>query len=149
MAKRRRKPVYVLNGPNLNRLGSRERTVYGRATLRQIETSLSKKAKALGLAIVCRQSNHEGDLIDWIQEAGKKASALVINPGGYSHTSVAIRDALAGLSIPAIEVHISYIHAREKFRRTSLMSPVVAGVIAGLGARGYELALEALAGKLT
>lgn len=149
MAKRRRKPVYVLNGPNLNRLGSRERTVYGRATLRQIENSLSKKAKALGLAIVCRQSNHEGDLIDWIQEAGKKASALVINPGGYSHTSVAIRDALAGLSIPAIEVHISNIHAREKFRRTSLMSPVVAGVIAGLGARGYELALEALAGKLT
>ncbi|HXV73182.1 MAG TPA: type II 3-dehydroquinate dehydratase [Sphingomonadales bacterium] len=149
MAQPTQKPVFVLNGPNLNRLGAREPTVYGEATLRQIEQALAARAKALGLTLVCRQSNHEGDLVDWIQEAGEKGSGLIINPGGYSHTSVAVRDALAGVSIPAIEVHISNIHARETFRQTSLMSSVVTGVICGLGTKGYELALEAVAAKLT
>ena len=149
MAPQNRKPVYVLNGPNLNRLGAREVAVYGKTTLAEIEKSLANLAQALRLSLVCRQSNHEGDLIDWIQEADKKASALILNPGGYSHTSVAIRDALAALSIPAVEVHLTNIFAREKFRQTSLMSPVVSGVIAGLGPKGYELALEAVAAKLT
>lgn len=149
MAKRARKPVYVVNGPNLNLLGRRETLIYGTVTLPEIERRLLKKGKAHGLKVVCRQSNHEGSLVDWIQEAGVKASALLVNPGGYSHTSVAIRDALAALSIPAVEVHLTNIHAREKFRKTSLMSPVVAAVVTGLGPKGYELALEAVAEMLT
>jgi 3-dehydroquinate dehydratase II len=149
MPRRKRKPVYVVNGPNLNLLGRRETLVYGTTTLPAIERALARKGKKLGLKVVCRQSNHEGTLVDWIQEAEAKAAALLVNPGGYSHTSVAIRDALAALSIPAIEVHLTNIHAREKFRRSSRMSAVVSAVVTGLGPKGYELALEAVAEMLT
>ncbi|MHA1544399.1 MAG: type II 3-dehydroquinate dehydratase [Alphaproteobacteria bacterium] len=143
------KPVFVLNGPNLNLLGTRDPEVYGDKTLADIENGLVKKAGQLGLMIDFRQSNQEGDLVTWCQEAGKAASGLIINAGGYTHTSVALRDALEPLTIPVYEVHLSNIYAREDFRRTSLLSEYAAGVIAGLGADGYHFALEALAKKLT
>lgn len=143
------KPVFVLNGPNLNLLGTRDPEVYGASTLADIETGLVKKAARLGLVIDFRQSNQEGDLVTWCQEAGKMASGLIINAGGYTHTSVALRDALEPLAIPVYEVHLSNIYAREDFRRTSLLSEHAAGVIAGLGEDGYHFALEALAKKLT
>lgn len=143
------KPVFVLNGPNLNLLGTRDVEVYGAKTLDEIEKELVKTAKNLGLTIEFRQSNQEGDLITWCQEAGEVASGLIINAGGYTHTSVALRDALQPLNIPVYEVHLSNIYAREDFRRTSLLSEHAAGVIAGLGDRGYHFALEELAKKLT
>lgn len=143
------KPVFVLNGPNLNLLGTRDPEVYGAGTLADIENGLVKKAARLGLVIDFRQSNQEGDLVTWCQEAGKMASGLIINAGGYTHTSVALRDALEPLAIPVYEVHLSNIYAREDFRRTSLLSEHAAGVIAGLGEDGYHFALEALAKKLT
>lgn len=148
MKRHKQKLFYILNGPNLNRLGTRDPGIYGKISLQQIEKNLLAKAKTLNLFLELRQSNHEGDLIDWIQEADNKGSALIINPGAYAHSSIAIRDALADLSIPAIEVHLSNIYAREDFRRVSLISPVVKGVVSGLGSIGYELALEALAVKL-
>lgn len=148
MKRHKQKLFYILNGPNLNRLGARDPGIYGKISLQQIEKNLLAKAKTLNLFLKLRQSNHEGDLIDWIQEADNKGSALIINPGAYAHSSIAIRDALADLSIPAIEVHLSNIYAREDFRRVSLISPVVKGVVSGLGSIGYELALEALAVKL-
>lgn len=143
------KPVFVLNGPNLNLLGTRDPRVYGARTLADIENGLVKKAAQLGLVIDFRQSNQEGDLVTWCQEAGEAASGLIINAGGYTHTSVALRDALEPLTVPVIEVHLTNIYAREDFRRTSLLSEHSAGVIAGLGERGYHFALEALAKKLT
>jgi 3-dehydroquinate dehydratase II len=139
-------PVYVLNGPNLNLLGSREPEVYGRETLSDIETAVKKRAKAGGLDVVFRQSNHEGVLIDWIQEARTKSCGLIINPGAYTHTSVAIHDALKALEKPIIEVHLSNPHAREPFRHQSYVSPLAKAVIAGLGATGYVIALDAMAG---
>jgi 3-dehydroquinate dehydratase-2 len=139
-------PVYVLNGPNLNLLGSREPEVYGRETLSEIETAVKKRAKALGLKVVFRQSNHEGELVDWIQEARTKSSGVIINPGAYSHTSVAIHDAFKALEKPIVEVHLSNPHQREPFRHHSYVSGVAQGVIAGLGATGYLLAVEAMAG---
>jgi 3-dehydroquinate dehydratase-2 len=135
--------VFVLNGPNLNLLGTREPRIYGTQTLADIEASLEQRAKALKLQLDVRQSNHEGVLVDWLHEALAKASAVVINAGGYAHTSIAIRDAVAALPIPVIEVHLSNIYAREGFRRQSLVGQVARGSIVGFGALGYLLALDA------
>ena len=143
------KTVYVLNGPNLNLLGTREPEIYGRATLADVEKLCRTTAERHGLTVDFRQSNHEGEIIDWIQEARKeKAAGLVINPAGYSHTSVAILDALATLEAPIIEVHISNIHAREQFRRRSYVSPVARAVLCGFGAQGYALAITGLAAMI-
>jgi 3-dehydroquinate dehydratase-2 len=138
------KTVFILNGPNLNLLGAREPAIYGRDTLGDIEAAATAKAGALGLMVAFRQSNNEGTLIDWVQEADAKAAGLIINPGGYTHTSVALLDALAAASIPKIELHLSNIHAREAFRRQSITATAADGVIMGFGAAGYSLALEAL-----
>jgi 3-dehydroquinate dehydratase-2 len=137
-------PVFVLNGPNLNLLGRREPEIYGTTTLADIERDCIAAGKRLGLAIDFRQSNREGELVEWIQEAMDSARGIVINPAGYSHTSVAIHDAIKGVGLPVIEVHISNIFARERFRHHSYVSPVAVGTICGLGPRGYVLALEAL-----
>ena len=137
--------IFVLNGPNLNLLGTREPRIYGTQTLSDINATLEQRAKALKLKLDVRQSNHEGVLVDWLHEAMAKASAVVINAGGYAHTSVAIRDAAAALPIPVIEVHLSNIYAREGFRRTSLVGQVARGSIIGFGALGYVLALDAAA----
>jgi 3-dehydroquinate dehydratase II len=140
--------VFILNGPNLNLLGTRELAVYGTTTLADIEASCHDRARALGLGqIEFRQSNHEGVLVDWIHEAASRGAAVVINPGAYSHTSVALHDAIKGADVHAIEVHLSNIHAREAFRHHSYVSRVASGVIVGLGALGYQLALEAIAGR--
>ena len=139
------KPIYVLSGPNLNLLGTREPHIYGSETLEDIRARCERRAKGLGFAIEFRQSNHEGVLIDWIQEARTDASALVINPAGYGHTSVALHDALKALDCPVIECHLSNPAAREDFRRLSFVSLAAKGVIAGLGPLGYELAVEAAA----
>lgn len=138
------KPVYVLNGPNLNLLGLREPEIYGRTSLADIEKLVTAHAKARGATVLCLQSNHEGELVTWIQEARSMASGLIINAAAYSHTSIAIHDALAMLDIPAVEVHISNVHKREEFRHYSYMSSVVKGVICGLGVQGYTLALDAI-----
>jgi len=137
--------VAVLNGPNLNMLGSREPTLYGAATLDDLEALCAETAHALDLAIDFRQTNHEGELITWVQECRDRARGIVINPGGYSHTSVSLMDALLAVELPVVEVHLTNIHAREEFRRTSLVSRVANGVICGLGIRGYGLALTAIA----
>ena len=137
--------VFVLNGPNLNLLGTREPRLYGTQTLADIEETLDQRAKALKLKLDVRQSNHEGVLVDWLHEAMAKASAVIINAGGYAHSSIAIRDAVAALSIPVIEVHLTNIYAREGFRRTSLVGQVTRGSIIGFGALGYVLALDAAA----
>jgi 3-dehydroquinate dehydratase II len=140
------KTVYVLNGPNLNLLGSREPEIYGSATLAEVEKLCRATAKEHGLAVEFRQSNHEGEIIDWIQEArSKKAAGMVINPAGYGHTSVAILDALAALELPVIEVHISNIHARESFRRRTYVSQIARAVLCGFGIHGYALAIDGLA----
>lgn len=138
-------PIFILNGPNLNLLGIRQPEIYGARTLADIEADCQAAAERLGLVIDFRQSNHEGTLVDWIQEAGRVARGIVINPGAYTHTSVALRDAILGADKPTMEVHLSNIFARERFRRHSYISPVAAGVICGLGPVGYVLALEALA----
>jgi 3-dehydroquinate dehydratase-2 len=137
--------VFVLNGPNLNLLGVREPEIYGRTTLGDIEDRCRARAAALGLGIDFRQTNHEGQLVDWIQEARTAAAGIVLNAGALTHTSVAILDALGAAGVPVIEVHLSNIFRREAFRHHSYVSPVAAGVICGLGAHGYELALEAIA----
>lgn len=141
-------PVFVINGPNLNLLGQREPEIYGRTTLADIEKQVRAKAKALGLTADCRQSNHEGELVDWIHEAREGACGVILNAGAYSHTSIAIHDALATLDIPVIEVHISNVYKRESFRHHSTISSVATGVICGLGTIGYDLALEAVKSKL-
>lgn len=137
--------VLLLNGPNLNLLGTREPEVYGRTTLADIEAACRKKAAALGLGLDCRQSNSEGELVDWIQEARSHYGAIVINPGALTHTSIAILDALQAVGLPVIEVHLSNIHRREAFRHNSYVSKVAEGVICGFGAAGYDMALEAAA----
>jgi 3-dehydroquinate dehydratase II len=139
------KPIYVLNGPNLNLLGVREPTVYGRDTLADVRARTEARASQYGLAVDFRQSNHEGELITWIQDARTQASGIIINAGGYTHTSIAMLDALQAAELPAIEVHLSNIFRREDYRHHSYISLGVKGVICGLGARGYELAIEALA----
>ena len=136
------KPIYVLNGPNLNLLGTREPEIYGRETLNNIESRLIKKAGTQ--KIVFRQSNHEGELVDWIQEASNSAAALILNAGAYTHTSVAIHDALRTCPIPVLEVHLSNPAARENFRKRNFVASVAKGTIAGFGAHGYVLALEAV-----
>jgi 3-dehydroquinate dehydratase-2 len=141
--------ILILNGPNLNLLGVREPETYGTATLADIEEACLERAAALGLEIEFRQSNHEGQLIDWIQEARESADGIVINPGGYTHSSVAILDALRAADLPVIEVHLSNIHRREHFRHRSYVSLAATGVIAGLGSHGYVLALEAMARVLS
>ncbi len=140
--------IAVFNGPNLNLLGTREPTLYGAATLDDLEALCAETAEALDLSIDFRQTNHEGELITWVQECRTKARGIVINPGGYSHTSVALMDALLAAELPTVEVHLTNIHAREEFRRSSLISRVAQGVICGLGIRGYGLALTALAEML-
>lgn len=139
------KPILVLNGPNLNMLGTREPQTYGHETLKDIEALCAAKAKALGFSIDFRQSNIEGELVGWIQEARDKASGIAINAGAYTHTSVALHDALRAAEVPAVEVHLSNVHKREAFRHQSLIAPAVSGVIAGFGSNSYELAIEALA----
>ena len=140
--------ILVLNGPNLNLLGQRQPEIYGRETLADVEAALARLAAELGVAVACRQSNHEGQLVDWIQEARKDAAGIIINPGAYSHTSVAILDALNAFEGPALEVHISNIHKREAFRHHSFVSSRADGVIAGFGTEGYLLALRRMAGLL-
>jgi 3-dehydroquinate dehydratase II len=140
------KTVYVLNGPNLNLLGSREPEIYGRATLADVEKLCRATAAKHGLGVEFRQSNHEGEIIDWIQQVrAEKAAGLVINPAGYGHTSVAILDALTTLEVPIIEVHISNIHTRESFRRRTYVSQVARAVLCGFGINGYALAIDGLA----
>ena len=133
--------LYVLNGPNLNLLGVREPEVYGRETLADVQARCESAAG--GAKVVFRQTNHEGELIDWVQEAREQASALVINPAGYSHTSVALLDALKTLTIPIVECHLSNPAARERFRHRSFVSPVATGVVSGFGPFSYELAVKA------
>ena len=136
--------VFVLNGPNLNLLGSREPQVYGSTTLQDIEKLVREKAESLGVAITFRQSNHEGQLVDWIQEAGAQGAGVVINAGAYTHTSIALRDAISGSGAPTVEIHISNVHAREGFRHRSLIAPVSVGVICGFGPMSYLLGLDAV-----
>ena len=140
------KPIFVLNGPNLNLLGMRQPDIYGRETLADVEASLFRLAAELGVSLDCRQSNHEGQLVDWIQEAREEAAGILINPGAYSHTSIAILDALNAFDGPVLEVHISNIHKREAFRHHSHVSTRAEGVIAGFGTEGYLLALRRMAG---
>ncbi len=142
------KSILVINGPNLNRLGKRDPAHYGALTLEEINQKIANLAKTLDLEVRFFQSNHEGALIDQLQDASSWASGVILNPGGYGHTSVALRDAVADVGLPVIEVHLSNIYAREEFRRTSLISPVCVGSIAGLGWRSYTAALSALAGLI-
>jgi 3-dehydroquinate dehydratase-2 len=140
--------IFILNGPNLNMLGVREPAVYGSTTLADVETRARLIAASLGLSVDCRQSNHEGDLVGWIQEARTAADGIILNAGAYSHTSIAIHDAILAAGVPVIEVHVSNIHVRESFRHHSYVSRVAAGVIVGLGTDGYEFALQALARRV-
>jgi 3-dehydroquinate dehydratase II len=135
--------ILFLNGPNLNLLGKREPDVYGHATLADIETQVRKRAKDLGVKVDFRQSNVEGELVDWIQEAKGSFDVIILNAAAYTHTSIALRDAIAAVGVPTIEIHLSNIHAREKFRQKSLIAPVCCGQIAGFGQKSYILALEA------
>jgi 3-dehydroquinate dehydratase II len=137
--------VLVIHGPNLNTLGTREPEVYGRTTLAELNEMIGRRAAALGLAATTFQSNHEGEIVDRIQQAATDGAALIINPAGYTHTSVAIRDAILLLDAPVIEVHISNIFKREPFRHRSMVTDVATGQICGLGVQGYLLALEAVA----
>ncbi|HEV2818132.1 MAG TPA: type II 3-dehydroquinate dehydratase [Allosphingosinicella sp.] len=138
--------IYVLNGPNLNLLGTREPEIYGSETLDDIAGRLEDRARALGVRVDMRQSNHEGHLIDWLHEAqAKGAKAVLLNAGGFSHSSVALHDAIKAIAVPVIEVHLSNPQARETFRRRSLIAAAAAGTVAGFGALGYELALDAAA----
>jgi 3-dehydroquinate dehydratase-2 len=135
--------IAVLHGPNLNLLGTREPEVYGTVTLAEIDARLVERAKRRGATVECFQSNHEGELVQRIHDVRARAQAIVINPGAYTHTSVAIADALRAVGLPAVEVHLSNLHKREPFRRRSLTAPACVGTIAGFGARSYELGLDA------
>jgi 3-dehydroquinate dehydratase-2 len=143
------KTVLVLNGPNLNLLGKREPAIYGADTLADVEKICRDEGARLGLAVECRQSNHEGELIDWIHEAGRECAAgrmlgVVFNAGAYTHTSIALHDAIKGADAPVIELHISNVHAREPFRHHSWLSPAAKGIVVGFGVQGYALAIAGL-----
>jgi 3-dehydroquinate dehydratase-2 len=138
-------PILVLNGPNLNLLGTREPEIYGRDTLADIRAACEARAAALGATIDFRQTNHEGELVDWLQQARDSASVVILNAAAYTHTSVALHDAIKSLPIPVIELHLSNPAAREPFRHISMISAVVKGAISGFGAHGYVLAIEAAA----
>lgn len=138
----------MLNGPNLNMLGVRDPAIYGRDTLADIEKMCARRAKELGLTVDFRQSNIEGELVTWMQESRGKAAGIVINPGAYGHTSIALLDALQVAELPVIEVHLSNIHRRESFRHHTYTSQAATGIICGLGAKGYLLALDAIAGLI-
>ena len=140
--------ILVIHGPNLNLLGKREPEIYGKDTLADIDEKIAQKAEELGLSVETFQSNHEGALIDRIQQAAEDCSGIVINPGAYTHTSIALLDALLAVDRPVIEVHLSNIHRRESFRQHSYTAKAAAGIIAGLGANSYLLAMEAMAGLL-
>jgi 3-dehydroquinate dehydratase-2 len=142
------KPIYVLNGANLNLIGVREPGIYGSETLDDIRRRTEARGRALGLAVDFRQSNSEGQLVDWIQEAREKADGIVLNAGAYTHTSIAILDALNAAARPVIELHLSHVFRRESFRHTSYVAPAAHGLICGFGPKGYELALEAMADLL-
>jgi 3-dehydroquinate dehydratase-2 len=142
-------PVYVLNGPNLNLLGEREPHIYGHETLADVEARCERAASAVGLEARCFQSNHEGQLIDWVHEARKQASAIVINPAGLTFTSIALLDSLKAFDKPKMEVHISNPHARESYYHSSFISKTAHGVIAGLGPFGYECAIQAISQQLS
>lgn len=142
------KVIYVLNGPNLNLLGTREPHIYGHETLDDLDQRIQTRASDYGLKIVFKQSNHEGQLVDWVQEAGKKADGLILNAGALTHTSVSLRDAILAAQIPCVEVHLSNIFKREQFRHHSHISPASVGLICGFGPIGYEFALQALADLL-
>ncbi len=137
--------ILVLHGPSLNLLGTREPEIYGHQTLDDINAAIKAHGQTLGLSVECRQSNHEGQLIDWVHGARGTAQGLIINAGAYTHTSVALADAVTAVSLPLVEVHLSNIFAREAFRHHSWLSPVAIGLICGFGAQGYLLALDALA----
>ena len=141
--------VLVLNGPNLNLLGTRQPEVYGRTTLDDLERLCAEEGKRLGLDVTCEQSNHEGALIDLIHEARSIHDGIVLNAGAYTHTSIALMDAIASVELPLVEVHLSHIHARESFRHSSYIAPVAIGQICGFGPLGYLLALQALQEHLT
>ena len=143
------KPVFILNGPNLNLIGEREPEIYGRETLGDIERDLRAQAQGAGLDIDFRQTNHEGELVSWIQEARHGACALILNAAAYTHTSIAILDAIRALSIPVIEVHLSNIFKREEYRHRSFVSPAATGLICGFGPRSYRLALSAIIAMVT
>ncbi|CCQ73225.1 type II 3-dehydroquinate dehydratase [Magnetospira sp. QH-2] len=136
--------VLLLNGPNLNMLGRREPEIYGRQTLSELESLCVEHGQGLGFDVLCRQSNYEGKLVEWIQGAGDKYNAIIINPGAYTHTSIAILDALLSVDLPTVEVHLSNIHRREDFRHNSYVSKAAWGVICGFGPQGYLMALDAL-----
>ncbi|MFC4348297.1 type II 3-dehydroquinate dehydratase [Kordiimonas lipolytica] len=148
MSEAQQKNIMVINGPNLNLLGTREPETYGSLTLPEIGTMIKDHAKNHGLNVDFRQSNHEGTLVDWIQEAGDSADGIILNAAAYTHTSVAIRDAIAAINTPVIEVHLSNVFAREEFRHHSFVSDQAAGVICGFGATGYVLAIDAFASML-
>jgi 3-dehydroquinate dehydratase II len=142
------KSIYVLNGPNLNLLGQRQPDIYGHNTLADIDVLCRRRAQQYGLDVTFRQSNHEGDVVDWLQEARQEAAGVIINPGAFTHTSIAILDAIIATELPVIEVHISNIHAREEFRRHSYVSTVAKAVLCGFGIEGYGLAIDGLAALL-
>lgn len=142
------KPIFILNGPNLNLLGTREPEVYGKDSLNDIKMKCERKAKQFGLSIDFRQSNHEGELVAWIQEARESAEGLIVNAGAFTHTSIAMLDALLACAVPCVEVHLSNIFKRESFRHNSYISKGVQGVICGFGPASYELGIEALAGLI-
>ncbi|WP_371367129.1 type II 3-dehydroquinate dehydratase [Pseudomonas sp. QL9] len=135
-------PILILNGPNLNLLGTREPATYGYETLADVEALCHARADELGLQVEFRQTNHEGQLIDWIHQARGRCAGIVVNPAAWTHTSVAIRDALAAVELPVIEVHLSNVHKREEFRHHSFVSGIALGVLAGFGSNGYRLALD-------
>lgn len=138
------KSVHVLNGPNLNLLGTREPATYGTVTLKAIEAALQKKAKAAKVKLVFKQTNREGELVDWLHEAGQYKAGVLLNAGAYTHTSIALHDAIRATGVDLVEVHLSNVFARETFRHHSFISPVAKGVICGFGAQSYELAFDAL-----